>query len=795
MGRDCKTRRIVRRSIKNPGKLILMLLPAALVMWFWFGLPEPLFQNPYCTILEDRNGELLSARIADDGQWRFPEITHIPEKFEKAVLLFEDRHFYKHPGVNPLSLVRALKQNIEAGRIVSGGSTITMQLIRLSRKGKPRNLYQKAVEILLALRAEIRYAKKEILALYASHAPFGGNVVGLNAAAWRYYKRNPQQLSWAETAALAILPNAPALIYPGKNKEAFQQKRNGLLRKLWKNDVIDRLTYDLAIEEPLPGMPQHLPRLAPHLINHATKEGHREKRIVTTVDRYLQKTTNQIIDQHHQRLQFNEIHNAAALILDVETGNVLAYTGNTRDKALRHQNRVNVITAPRSSGSILKPLLYAAMLSEGEILRHTLVPDIPTEIGGYSPKNFDEKYEGAVPASEALFRSLNVPAVRMLQDYGLEKFYHKLKELNLSTIKKPAAHYGLSVILGGSEVTLWEITGIYASMARTLNHYRNFSSRYHPGDYHPPNYLQNNPFDAPGNGYHRSSIFSAASIWMTFDVLTQLNRPRQEAGWEILGSSKKIAWKTGTSFGFRDGWAIGITPRYAVGVWAGNADGEGRPGLTGLNAAAPILFDIFAKLPDTQWFEPPYDELTAIPVCITSGYQAGRHCPHTDTILQPQKGLHTDHCPFHVTVNLDKTKQYRVTGQCTDVYDMQQQSWFVLPPAMAWYYQKRYPQYKKLPPFAKGCGHKEKPMEMIHPRAGASLFIPVEIDGSPGKAVFRAAHKYARSIVYWHLDKKYLGKTTQRHEMTLRPTSGKHTLHLVDHNGNELSVPFTVVEK
>jgi penicillin-binding protein 1C len=797
MGRSGKARqRIGRLGDKLAGsrkKQALWFVLALLLLIFCYSLPDPLFDDPTCTLLEDHQGELLSARIAGDGQWRFPLNTQVPHKFEEALLEFEDQYFYRHPGVNPFSLLRALKDNIRAGQVVSGGSTLTMQLIRLSRKGKPRNLYQKLVEMILAVRAEFRYSKQEILALYASHAPFGGNVVGLDAAAWRYYGRPPGHLSWAETAALAVLPNAPSLIYPGRHQELFRKKRDRLLKDLHQEAVIDSTIYRLALEEPLPGQPASLPQEAPHLLNHALEKGLRGKRIATTIDRSLQQKATRIVGQHHRLLQYNEIHNAAALILDVETGEALAYVGNTSDPRNRHENRVNVITAPRSSGSILKPLLFASMLDEGSLLPNTLVADIPTQINGYSPQNFDEEYAGAVPAGEALTRSLNVPAVRMLKDYGLQKFYHKLEELQLSTLHYPASHYGLSIILGGSEVTLWDITGVYAGMARSLNHFARLNARYDPGDYHAPRFLKGDNDDPEQAKLQQHGLFSAASLWFTFGALTELHRPRQESGWKHLASSRKVAWKTGTSFGFRDAWAIGVTPRYAIGVWAGNADGEGRPGLTGVQAAAPILFDLLRTLPQGDWFEPPYDEMARVPVCRESGHRAGPHCSPVDTLFVPSAGRQTSPCPYHRRVHLDDQKQYQVNGRCADVYEMHRQSWFVLPPVMEWYYKQKHPEYKPLPPFAPGCQPQQTPVALIYPENGSRVFVPVNIDGEPGKLVFRATHRNDARI-FWHLDERYIGTTESIHQMEYRPEPGQHTLHLVDERGNSVDCSFLVIE-
>ena len=333
---------------------VLFIILLLLGIWFLFCLPKPLFNDPLSTVMVDKNNVLLSAKIADDGQWRFPTNDSVPEKFKIAICYFEDEYFYRHPGVNPVSLFRAAKQNIKAGKIVSGGSTITMQLIRLSRKRKKRTVYQKLIECILSVRAEIRYPKDNILALYASNAPFGGNVVGLEAAAWRYFKQKPDNLSWAEATTLAVLPNAPGLIYPGKNRNELKRKRDFLLEKLKDKGIIDQFDYELAIEEPLPELPFALPQETLHLLNRAIKDGHKGEYIQTTIDFYFHKKIKQVVERHHKQLKNNEIHNAAVLVLDVETGNVIAYIGNTYNQDNTHENRVDIINAPRSTGSIFR---------------------------------------------------------------------------------------------------------------------------------------------------------------------------------------------------------------------------------------------------------------------------------------------------------------------------------------------------------------------------------------------------------------------------------------------------------
>ncbi|MDR1098804.1 MAG: transglycosylase domain-containing protein, partial [Tannerella sp.] len=339
---------------------------AFLLVLYLFCLPRRLFDVPYATVVTDRHGELLGARIAADGQWRFPPCDTVPEKFGRCITAFEDRHFYRHFGINPLAIARACKQNLQARRIVSGGSTLTMQTIRLSR-GRRRTVGEKLIEAVLATRLESRYSKPEILALYASHAPFGGNVVGLDAAAWRYFGHAPDQLSWAEAATLAVLPNAPAMIHPAKNRPALLEKRNRLLQYLYDSGDIDEIAYDLATSEPLPTEPAPLPRAAPHLVTRFAA-GDPGKRITSSVDKNIQLQVESILDRWHLTFVRSDIRNMAAIVIDVHTNEALAYCGNVQFEDNASSGQVDVIRAPRSSGSILKPFLYCIALQDGQIL-------------------------------------------------------------------------------------------------------------------------------------------------------------------------------------------------------------------------------------------------------------------------------------------------------------------------------------------------------------------------------------------------------------------------------------------
>lgn len=482
-------------------------------------------------------------------------------------------------------------------------------------------------------------------------------------------------------------------------------------------------------------------------------------------------------------------------MLDVETGAALAYAGNiAHSKDPEMESDVDVIDAPRSPGSTLKPLLYASMLHDGLILPNSLIPDIPTQIAGYHPENYDLGYDGAVPASKALSRSLNVPAVKMLQQFKYERFYDFLQKAGITTLKKPADHYGLSLILGGGENTLWELTGAYADMARVLNHYRKYNGRYDTADYHAPVYSVP---AAKKPQLEKNGLLDAGSIYYTFQAMEEVMRPGEEMVWRQFSSSQRVAWKTGTSFGFRDGWAIGITPQYVVGVWVGNTDGEGRPNLTGINTAAPILFDIFRLLPVARdWFDMPIGEMVKIKVCHQSGYRAGEYCEDTDEIWVPKSGLKAPVCPWHQLVHLDISGKWQVTGDCISPADMLSKKWFVLPPSMEYYYKTKNYQYHVLPPFRPDCAFaKSNPMELIYPKDGAKVYVPLEVDGSRGRMICNAAHRQAGVKIFWHLDDKYVGETTDFHQMALNPAPGKHKLTLVDGNGNNVQIYFEVLAK
>ncbi|MBP5318186.1 MAG: penicillin-binding protein 1C [Paludibacteraceae bacterium] len=759
----------------------------------WLATPAPLFDSPCATVAVAADGQLLGARISADGQWRFPPLAQAPERIAAAQVLYEDKRFRWHVGIDLLSLGRAVWQNLRAGCIVSGGSTLTMQLARISYGNCPRSLWQKIREANRALFLEIRYSKDQILAMYVSQAPYGGNVVGVSSAAWRYWGRPAEQLSWAEAATLAVLPNAPSLIHPGRSRNLLKTKRDALLKRLCESGRIDETDYSLALQEPLPQAPRPLPSQAPHLVDRIAQNA-RGMLVQTTLQADLQQRCQEIADRFAAQYKNNQVHNIAVLVAEVETGRVLAYVGNTLLPAdPRCGNQVDVVAARRSSGSTLKPFLYAAMLQEGDLLPGTLVADIPININGFSPENYNHAYSGAVPASLAIKQSLNVPLVRMLRQYHQGRFLELLRATGFSTLDREEGHYGASLILGGGEISLWDLVGAYASLARVLNHYTRYNGAYNPADIHPLAYAEPGEASAEAPKLQEKGLYSAAAVYQMFEAMSALSRPEEEADWQQFSSMRQVAWKTGTSFGARDAWSVGVTPRHVVGVWVGNADGEGRAGLTGVGYAAPVMFSVFSGLPDGPWFERPYDEMVEMPVCRLSGHPAGEFCSPVDTLWVHGAGMELRPCPYHRRVHLSPDGAWQVNTSCVDPDSMVHVNWFVLPPGMAWYYRKKHLEYHALPPYRSDCEHDESAaLQIVYPEPGAVLVRTVGMQGSLGSLVFQAAHVDEGAQVYWHLDEEFLGTTTGDHRLRLEPGLGPHRLTVVDDKGRSASVPFTV---
>jgi penicillin-binding protein 1C len=490
------------------------------------------------------------------------------------------------------------------------------------------------------------------------------------------------------------------------------------------------------------------------------------------------------------------VGNAAAVIVDYRSFEVLAYVGNA-DWGLEGGRAlaVDIVQRPRSTGSILKPFLYAAMLDSGQLLPQMLVPDVPTQLRGFRPENFDRTFRGAVPADAALAQSLNVPAVRMLRDYGYPRFHELLRQLGFSTLRQGPDHYGLSLILGGAEATLWDVMGAYANLADGARPARGQGAQ----SSRALRWLVEESAHASG----KERALSIGAAWLTQEALLSVARPAEEAGWERFASSRQIAWKTGTSWGLRDAWAIGSSTAHSIGVWVGNADGRGVPGLTGGTAAAPLLFALHDLVPRSRWYDAPMGALRSVRTCVDDGYLASELCEARDTLV-PRRSHFELQSPYHQRVHLDAATGQRVHADCSAVSAMRHESRFVLPPALAHYYRAQHGDYQPLPAWREGCAAAgvesggdtaRAMMDFIYPDAGGSLYVPVDLDDKRGRAVLEIVHSDPSAVLYWHVDEKYVARTELHHQLPVDLAAGEHSVTVVDAQGRRLSRRFTVLAR
>lgn len=752
-------------------RLFLVFL---LFLFLLYPLKKPLVRDDYSRVILDKNGEILRVFLTEDEQYCLPPTFNkkVPEKLKKAVVQFEDKYFYYHPGVNPASVLRAIVQNIKKQRVVSGASTINMQLARI-RKRRNRKALSKLVEMLEAIRIEMQYKKESVLKMYLDHAPYGGNIIGYQAASWRYFGKPPEKLSWAESCLLAVLPNSPGSVSPVKNNATLLIKRDKLLNELLNTQIIDSTTYRNSLGEDIPTKVLPFDFYAPHLTRRIDIEQPKSLKIVeTSIDIQLQHRANGIVKKYARQLGNYGIKNTALLVVDNTSGKVRAYVGS--QDFYGEQGKVDGVNAPRSSGSVLKPFLYALSIKEGLVIPESLIQDIPTYYGTFSPHNSSELFDGITTVHDALVRSLNVPAVRMLYTYGHYKFFNFLEQARFSTLYRSADNYGLPLIIGGAEVTLWDMAQGYYGLANL-------------GNFATISYLENEMRD------NSSRLIDSASVLMTLEILKDLKRPGSEFYWTKFNSQYPIAWKTGTSYGHKDAWAIGINPQYTVAVWVGNFDATTNKNLSGAGSAGPLLFDVFNALqkdPQKKWWNTSEILTEKQEVCAISGYSISKNCEKTTTVRVPKVDI-LKQCPYHLKIMVDTTTGFSVCSKCWTGGRVSK-SYITYPPLVLAYLRKSGAVIEKIPYHTPNCqaNINQELIEVEYPRPGTKIMVSRDFDGEYQPIVFSAAHKIKSQVLYWYLDGRYLGETRDKHKFAVIPEKGNHKLQLFDAYGNTKVLHF-----
>lgn len=764
-------------------KWLVAIFLATTVIYIVIPPRKPLFRMDYSTVVRDNHGKMLRAFLNSDEQWCFPPNSNdpIPDKLKTAVLTSEDEHFYQHPGVNPFAVARALYQNLTAGEVVSGASTITMQVARLANP-KSRTYFHKFQEILQALKIELYYSKDAILQMYLTHAPYGGNIIGYKAASLAYFGKSPDELTWGQATILAVLPNAPGLVSPQADPQKLRVKQKRLLTKLLSDKIIDKETYDLALLEPIHGKVLPFPMEAPHFARTIEENPQLHGTTVrTTIDGQTQRMVKLLVQNHAHYLQSLGIKNAVALVAETQTGKVRAYVGSQDFFDNETQGQVDGVQASRSSGSLLKPFLYALSMDKGLILPQTLIKDVPTYYGAFSPHNADETYRGIVPAKQALIQSLNVPAVRLLYAYGIYPLYTFLQNAGVSTLFRKPDDYGLPLIIGGAEVTLWDMARLFRGLARE-------------GQFAPLQILQR---DSASKQQGAQQLISPGASYLTLNILKELHRPGSEFYWQQYQNQWPIAWKTGTSYGQRDGWAVGVSPQWTIAIWVGNFNGKGNANLSGARSAGPLLFDIFNALPKDAsdvWFEKPTADLVQMKICSQTGFLAGPNCPETEKVDAPLFMETLKVCPYHKRIFETNDEKYQVCSLCWEPGNYTQVSRLVFPPDVVQYLREQGRNVDELPPHKPDCpGQSEQhPLAIVYPRQNAKLWVPRDFGGEKEQVMFRVAHRDKNRKIYWYLDKHYLGETQGKNRKPVDLASGWHTLEVIDEIGYSAKSRFYV---
>lgn len=770
---------LVARKRWKQGAVLLFFMPVVLwvILNLIFPFPHDRLSRPASLAVVDQEGQLLRAFLSSDEMWRLyiysDEITPV---LKEAVLAYEDRRFYYHPGVDPIAIFRAAWVNLRAGEVQQGASTITMQVARLMQP-RSRTFSSKIIEAFRALQLEWLYSKDEILALYFNSAPYGGNIIGVGAAAHFYFGKSVEQLSLGEAALLTAIPNYPNMNRPDLAESNAEIARAKVLRLLKERELIGESRWREALSEPLPGQRFKLPALAPHLSTYLHQRHGSAQMLRTTISAQLQQRVEKMLANHLRALAGEGITNGAVVIIENETQAVRALVGSSAFFDDAAQGQVNAAMAPRSPGSALKPFVYAAAINEGHITPQRMLVDIPVDYGGYQPENYDRTYNGMITAEEALVRSLNVPAVNLSAQLGPDGLYHFLKKGGISTLTKPSHHYGLSLVLGGGEVTLVDLTNLYSVFANE-------------GRFRPFRILASDPIE------EGKQLLKPETAYIITEILSQLRRPDLPAVWEWSRDLPKVAWKTGTSYGHRDAWSIGYTPQYSIGVWIGNMDGKGVPALVGADTAAPLLFDLFTMVASHQnlhWFVMPAG-MEQRRVCSMSGGLATPYCPTSrkDWFLPGTSS--NEVCSMHQLIHVDSKTGHRLCSQCKlgrTFHDQVATRW---PAEVAtWLTRNGYP-IDEIPKHLPSCTRvPEGDPPIIHsPQPEAEFRLRRGVAPAFQKILLDASVSNTSKTLFWFVDGTLLHKGNPDDRVFYTPTRGSHTLMCMDEEGRSTSVEIVV---
>ncbi|MCD6507728.1 penicillin-binding protein 1C [Candidatus Poribacteria bacterium] len=755
-----------RYKILIPFVTMAILIPLALLL---IPLPNGLYP-PLSQVIRFRDGSIMRVYLSSDGKWRiWTSLEEIDPLLVRTTICYEDRFFRWHPGVNPFAIIRAIWQNARAGRIISGGSTLTMQLARLAEP-KPRTIFAKLHEMFRAVQFELRLGKRHILELYLNHAPYGRNYEGVGAAALAYFGKPPKDLTPAEVAYLVSLPQSPTSRCSGTGDPLRAiEARNRVLARMRRYNLIDDKQYEEALRTPVPDHVRKFPFHAPHAADYLRLIHPNGVDIRSTIDPRIQHIAEEIARSHVPRLRELDAYNASIVVMENATRQVRALVGSLDYWDDVHGGQIIGFDVLRSPGSALKPFLYALALQDGIITPATALEDVPGDFSGFRPSNFNGRYRGLVPAELALAYSLNYPFVDLLRRTGYRRFLSFLESAGLANGKRH--DYGLTLITGGMEVRLLDLTNLYVTLARDGRH--------------------GSPRLTEGDRLREKELLNPGAVSLTLRALSLRGRPDAPKAHNLLSSNVIVYWKTGTSWGRRDAWCIGLTHDFTVGVWVGNFSGKGAEGIVGAEAAAPITFDILAAL-GSKVKEIPmaYDHLVQIPVCSLSGLPPSDHCPETKKVWVVRDRIPSRRCPFHKAFLVEARTGYRACPwKRYRPGEVVWRTFTIYPPLVAAVMGLKGAP----PPLPPGCGGEvtRTGLRLIHPTDGSSYLMTRGIRNT-GQIPLQAYTDAGDGRIYWFANDQFIGRTKSGETYLLRAQPGELRIAAVDSAGNTARARITI---
>jgi penicillin-binding protein 1C len=762
----------VKKSVIILGISISSMITFFFILNYLFPIPSP---PPYSTVIYDQKGVLLHAFLSKDEKWRFEsKLKDIPDNIKKAFLNKEDKYFYYHPGVNIPALGRAFINNTFKWKKTSGASTISMQVVRLLEPRK-RSYLSKVIEIFRAIQLEWKYSKDEIFELYLNLIPYGSNIEGIKAASLIYYQKSISQLSLGQIACLTIIPNRPTSLNPTKGESILTLERNKWLNRFKEENIFDSLAIQDALKEPNKAQRHSLPKNIPHLSFVLRKSYPDSTTIITTIEYSTQKRVELLVQNYMNRLYNLNIHNCAIYVLNNTTRTVEAYIGSNNFSDAIHQGQVNGIRAKRSPGSTLKPFIYGIAMDKGLLTPKYKIEDIPSNFDGYAPNNFDMEFHGPVTVEQSLAYSLNVPAVKTLDNIGVSTFTDFLIQAGFSNIRRNKNNLGLSLALGGCSVSLEELTHLYTIFS-------------HHGMLLPYSILKND------TTWYQTPLLSESSAYMISEILKQITRPDLPHNVKSSFHIPAIAWKTGTSYGRKDAWSIGFNAKYTIGVWIGNFTGEGIHELTGADMATPLLFEIFNTLDynsQAQWYFKPKNVQQRL-VCPVSGLKKGNLCEESIMDYYIPAVSNPIECQHLKKYFVSADESFIYCSKCLPENGYKIKTYPNLSASLQNFYHQHHIPFKAPPTHNPRCTHtmENNPPKILSPVHRKEYLIE---KNTVADIKLQAIVSSDVKKIYWYIDNKFYMEASLQDVIFYTPTEGWNKIQCIDDQGRMTQVDIKII--